>query len=315
MRAVEWLSSIELTADLNFDFFDLKPHTRSFTSGNFQLVNDEEETYLARRRRNATESAHLLMTIFDGAKEQNKSFLDRKDEAEHTINQVSLANFESKLEQDLVSLNNLLFIQHRNFIETMPFKRSDTSSGKCLFNATGLDDLYGRIEFYQDSEFEGTEDEYQEKLNTEEFTFIQEELQRWTTYSAIYQPGYTAASALIFLEKFLVDLCNLLGEAAPGTKPFKRGKGKSILDGRLTYIKENYGIQFKLPSQVAEIIFEARIARNHFSHGNWEEIENQMTKFKASDLMSAVSQIVVILFSAIHSSQLIDKGPMNDPLR
>lgn len=321
MRAVEWLNSIELSADINFYFFDLKPHSRSFFGGNVQLINDEEETYLVSRRR--TELAYVLIekgltprlpsSDFEWIKDQEKSLKGKKDSAKLSIDSILLRNFESKLEEDLISLNNLLFIQHRKFIETMPFKKSDSSPNKCLFDATGLDDLYGRIEFSQDSDYEGTEEDYQVQLDMDEAIFIEDELQRWTTYSAIYQPGYTAASALIFLEKFLVDLCKLLGEGTPGSPSFKRGKGQSILDGRLTYIKENYGIYFHLPPQVAEIIFEARIARNHFSHGNWEEIESQMTKFKASELMSAVSQIVAILFFAINTSLTIGKEPPNDP--
>lgn len=100
---------------------------------------------------------------------------------------------------------------------------------------------------------------------------------------------------MIYIEKFLINVSIICIEKGIAKKDFYKEKNISIIDGRLKHLKENCGLEFEIPSDLAEIILKARIARNMFSHGNWKEIEKTFLDFSASQVIGSCYKITLII--------------------
>ena len=77
---------------------------------------------------------------------------------------------------------------------------------------------------------------------------------------------------------------------------FVKKSKSSIIDGRISHLREECDLKFEIPPKIAEVIFNTRIARNLFTHGNWDEIEKYFLKFKASAIIKSTLACMYYMF-------------------
>ncbi len=231
-------------------------------------------------------------------------------------------NFDKRIFEkyydDLISLNNFLCILHESVSKTAPFRLSSKKEQDNFrkLNKHSDDKEYLEItsklrpnedelkKFYDLKEPEEVLDleNYEEEINDfyDKFdNFITAESRRWLSYVSNYIPGYTISSVLIFLEKFLIDVSEYCIEKKLTNIKFTKKNKSSIIDGRISHLREECNLKFEIPTKIAEVIFNTRIARNLFTHGNWDEIEKYFLNFKASEIMKSTLELVCIICLSI----------------
>ena len=86
-------------------------------------------------------------------------------------------------------------------------------------------------------------------------------------------PGFTLSLVMIYLEKFLIKVQKKCEHYKITKYEYIKPHKMSILDGRIKYLKESCELEFNFPPYLSKMIFYARITRNMFSHGDWNDIE------------------------------------------
>ena len=191
---------------------------------------------------------------------------------------------------DLVSANNLLHLQQKHFLEICPLK---LDGEKAVFDVSSLETNlgYGNFEQYSDETSEEADDAFHQ--------ILENEINRWTIYSNIYQIGYAASTIVIYIEKMLISVFDALKETDPSTKPSRRKSNLSVIDGKINILREDYKIEFHLPPKLAETLMAARSSRNMFAHGDWENIDVPFQYLTARDLVEGAYQFTCLLFEAL----------------
>lgn len=190
---------------------------------------------------------------------------------------------------NLLSLNNFLFAQHQDFLRRCPIKKS--KSGETVFDVNCLSSEIG-----EPIQYSGEEEEQALEAIDEIFG---DEINRWEQYAEIYQPGFAASSALIYIEKLLISTFKVLEDFEPSTKPRKRSTNMSIIDGKMDILRTEYSINFNLPSKLAKTFFAARTARNMFAHGDWENVVKPFAELTARDLIEGAQDFTKLLSEAL----------------
>ena len=260
-----------------------------------------------------------LIQSFSEALQKGEEIKFFSDDEEEDEDQKSFDKriFE-KYYDDLISLNNFLCILHESVSKTAPFRLSskkEQDSFRELNKHIG-DEEYLEItsklkpnedelkKFYNLKEPEEVLDldNYEEDINNfyDNFDkFMISESRRWLSYVSNYIPGYTISSVLIFLEKFLIDVSEYCIEKEMTNIKFVKKSKSSIIDGRINHLREECDLKFEIPPKIAEVIFNTRIARNLFTHGNWDEIEKYFLNFKASEIINSTLELVCIVCLSI----------------
>ena len=205
---------------------------------------------------------------------------------------LTLGNFFENKKRELISLNNYLYWQHKSFFEMAP---PFSEKSPDLFS--NLSKLYGEPSIEMSSDM--SEVEWDEIFNDELSDLLNEEQDRWTTYANIYQAGQTAVAIIIFLEKSLNELIDELSIHIDNKNKYNNKKGKSVLDSKLQFLQQEFDLEFRIPPRLAQIIFDARIARNRFAHGDWNEIERRLANTTASNLIKTIKEIISLIFLSV----------------
>ena len=285
---------------IKYDFFNLEYHSSDAIILRFDGDNLGRASYLnsigppfpieqVMARRDETTIDNLLVQLH----EQHGDITDEKvisqflNAREHPL--IQLFGLWVESEEGLISLNNLLYSQHRDFLRRCPLK---LQNGKEIFDSSALIVDMGHAIQFLDEEEESYLEAVGEAFETEE--------ERWELYANIYQTGFTASSILIYLEKLLIDVFKLLSNIEPDVKPDKRKTNLSIIDGKIKTLQQSYDIQLQLPPKLAATFLAARGARNMFTHGDWENIDAPFKDVTARDLIESAYQFTCLLFEALN---------------
>lgn len=201
-----------------------------------------------------------------------------------------IADLQSQCFEDLISANNLLFFQQKDFLERCPLKLKD---GQEIFDPSVLDVKmgYGLPFAYDDEEEEITEDRIGQAFDAE--------IIRWEQYANLYQTGYAAATIMIHLEKVIISVFALLARIDPEKTPGRRQTNLSVIDGKIKILKDTYDLDFHLPQNLAETLMKARVARNNFAHGDWEKVSEPFENLTAQDLVKGANEFCNLLFDTL----------------
>ena len=203
--------------------------------------------------------------------------------------------FYEPLKNELVSINNFLFIQQKEILRSSPIEASDDADFKIDYNT--FDEFYG-INVVPESD----EEEYEEFIE-EYFEIADEEGARWVNYFTKYFPGFALSMNIIFLEKMLNSAVALMRSIDGDLPQFKRVRKNSKIQDQLDYLKNVCELQFYVPSDLSQIILNTRIARNMFSHGDWDNLDEFVTQRSASKIINASFELLCILSVAINRRQ------------
>ena len=205
-----------------------------------------------------------------------------------SVSKTAPFKLSSKKEQDsFIKLNK--HIDDKEYLEITSKLKPNEDELKKFYNLKEPEDVLD-LENY-DEEIS----DFYEKFDN----FINAESRRWLSYVSSYIPGYTISSVLIFLEKFLIDVSEYCIEKKITDIKFVKKSKSSIIDGRISHLREECDLKFEIPPKIAEVIFNTRIARNLFTHGNWDEIEKYFLKFKASAIIKSTLELVCIICLSI----------------
>jgi hypothetical protein len=108
-------------------------------------------------------------------------------------------------------------------------------------------------------------------------------------------PAMSLVALYIFVEKGLKDLCwwyeelKSLETSLPASLEIpagakykvKKRRGESQIDGNLRYLVDELGINFKLRTEIAELLELSRQVRNNFAHGDWANVRRDLNKVDA----------------------------------
>lgn len=290
--------------NIKYDFFNLEYHSSDAIILRFDGDSLDRASYLKSKgppfpieqvmaRRDETTTDDLLAQL----REQHGETIDEKvisqflNAREHPV--IQLFGLWKESEKGLISLNNLLFSQHRDFLRRCPLK---LQNGKEIFDSSTLIVDMGHAIQFSDEDEETYLEEVDEAFKEEE--------ERWKLYANIYQTGFTAASTLIHIEKLLIDVFKLLSKIEPNVKPDRRKTSLSIIDGKIKTLQQSYDIQLHLPPKLAATFLAARGARNMFTHGDWENIDAPFNNLTARDLVESAHQLTYLLFEALNKKYL-----------
>ena len=143
--------------------------------------------------------------------------------------------FFSNQFDELIRLNNFLFIQHSGYLERCPWEPVPDGSPPNRhpgYNFEKTETVFGRIGF--DAEL--TEDNIEQAIDD----FLEYEEQKWGQFSNFYMPANTASMVLIYLEKLLDLTSQELIQLAILDKKYNSRKGKrSIIDGMIYHLERS----------------------------------------------------------------------------
>ena len=272
---------------VKFSFFNLKFHAPFETQMAFDGPFSDTD-YLKKN----------LSTILDSFDEERvaeelvrivsdeDNFLQNYEIAPH----LEIEILQSKCFDDLISANNLLFLQQKDFLDRCPLK---LENGQQVFDVTTLTEKmgYGLPIAYVDED----EAEFESRIGDA----FDAEINRWEEYANLYQTGYAAATVMIHIEKILIDVFNLLEKIDPEKVPQRRKTNLSVIDGKIQVLRDTYNLDFNLPPKLAETIMAARVARNNFAHGDWKKISMPFESLTARDLLIGANEFCNLLFEAL----------------
>ena len=160
--------------------------------------------------------------------------------------------FFSNQFDELIRLNNFLFIQHSGYLERCPWEPVPDGAPPNQhpgYNFRKTEKLFGQIGF--DAEL--TEDEIEEAMDD----FLEYEGKKWGQFSDFYMPANTAAMVLIYLEKLLDLTSEELIRLELLDKKYNSRKGKkSIIDGLIYHPSVEANLNIQLSPAVASLLFE-----------------------------------------------------------
>ena len=70
-------------------------------------------------------------------------------------------------------------------------------------------------------------------------------------------------------------------------------------DTWLEHLKEEFNLDLQIPPVLAEVLFKARIARNRFAHGNWEDLEQSFSGLTSKQLVECAYVFTNLLLLSI----------------
>lgn len=265
---------------INYDFFDLEFYNDH--SGDF--IPDEKTISKARGAKYLNHPIELAF-IEDAL----RRIYNDKPRGPVDI----FRDFFEEQKTELIRLNNLLFFQQQHFLEIIPFY---PDNGKITFDPSRLEKFYGHFAICED-DFE-TEEEELELIESQLDRVIDIEEKKWVVYANLHQPGYVASAVLIYIEKLLIGISKKFSEYENKNDNFRQSKS-SILDGRIKYLKEEFNLDLEIPPVLAEVLFKARIARNRFAHGNWEDLEQSFSGLTSKQLVECAYVFTNLLLLSI----------------
>ena len=204
-------------------------------------------------------------------------------------------NFFEPFKNELVSINNFLFIQQSEILKSSPIELSDKDDFKIDYNS--FDSFYG-IDFVPEPD-----EEEHDQFMEEYLDLADEEGARWVDYFTKYFPGFALSMNIIFLEKMLNSSVALMRSIDGDLPQFKRVRKNSKIQDQLDYLKNVCELHFHVPSDLSQIILNTRIARNMFSHGDWDNLDEFVTQRSASKIINASFELLCILSVAINRRQ------------
>ena len=246
------------------------------------------------------------------------------DETDEELPREKLVKLHSKYFDEIISTNNFLYITHAAIMESAPFKlnsndeierifrQKSTSlsneeysylSSRISYNYKKLTSFY-KIESFNPSEhnfeheedFNDTEGHYYEQLTD----FARDESLRWLNYISTQIPGLTMFSIISILEKFLIDITNFCEENNLIDKNYSpENQKKSIIDNKLNYLKKECNLDFNIPQKISQIIWNSRISRNRFAHGNMENIHKYLYSFKSSEVINSTLNLIGLIIISL----------------
>ena len=100
----------------------------------------------------------------------------------------------------------------------------------------------------------------------------------------------------IFVEKSLKDLTKYMkGE---DEKPAKQIKGYSKVVSYIKYMNDTLGLNFTVDENILNYIDEARIVRNAYAHGDWDEIRKLLSNKDLREYFTAASSLFYLIENA-----------------
>lgn len=125
--------------------------------------------------------------------------------------------------------------------------------------------------------------------SAEELHYYDDEIPDWENNVNVL----AKANAIVLLCSFSEWALKIVSKELTSEVPRKTSRGQSDIEHLLQHIKENAGLS--LPDQDMElsIIHSFRSIRNAFAHGNWQELEQQLTVLRLRDCFEAVSNLVM----------------------
>ena len=193
---------------------------------------------------------------------------------------------------EIISLNNFLYLMHSSIIKSAPFYLDNKNANETY---GVMHDWYKVSEFYDvptPDSFIDDDKEFIENYENDFEDFFSEEVERWVNYLLLYVPGFTLSLVMIYLEKFLIKVQKKCEHYKITKYEYIKPHKMSILDGRIKYLKESCELEFNFPPYLSKMIFYARITRNMFSHGDWNDIEKNFKELNASKIINAAFMMV-----------------------
>ena len=127
-----------------------------------------------------------------------------------------------------------------------------------------------------------------------------DEILKWTESTNFIGPSIFLLSLYFFTEKSLKNLCYSFTEGTkhwqvPMGERFKvsQKKNESIVEASIRYLKETKKFNFELNSKTLSLFEEIRILRNNFAHGDWENVQKNLSSIEINDAFKIVADIFV----------------------
>ena len=126
------------------------------------------------------------------------------------------------------------------------------------------------------------------------------EILKWTESTNFIGPSIFLLSLYFLTEKSLKNLCYSFTEGTkhwqvPEGERFKvsQKKNESIVEASIRYLKETKKFNFELNSKTLSLFEEIRILRNNFAHGDWENVQKNLSSIEINDAFKIVADIFV----------------------
>ena len=127
-----------------------------------------------------------------------------------------------------------------------------------------------------------------------------DEILKWTESTNFIGPSIFLLSLYFLTEKSLKNLCYSFTEdtkhwQVPEGERFKvyQKKNESIVEASIRYLKETKKFNFELNSKTLSLFEEIRILRNNFAHGDWENVQKNLSSIEINDAFKIVADIFV----------------------
>ena len=127
-----------------------------------------------------------------------------------------------------------------------------------------------------------------------------DEILKWTESTNFIGPSIFLLSLYFLTEKSLKNLCYSFTEGTkhwqvPEGERFKvsQKKNESIVEASIRYLKETKKFNFELNSKTLSLFEEIRILRNNFAHGDWENVQKNLSSIEINDAFKIVADIFV----------------------
>ena len=127
-----------------------------------------------------------------------------------------------------------------------------------------------------------------------------DEILKWTESTNFIGPSIFLLSLYFLTEKSLKNLCYSFTKGTkywqvPEGERFKvsQKKNESIVEASILYLKETKKFNFELNSKTLSLFEEIRILRNNFAHGDWENVQKNLSSIEINDAFKIVADIFV----------------------
>ena len=129
-------------------------------------------------------------------------------------------------------------------------------------------------------------------------------------------PTMVVVSVYIFLEKALKDLCYCMSQqgltspymlvGVPAGEKFKvkKARNESQIDATLRFLNDRLTVKVILPPTVADGLENARVLRNAYAHGDWEEVRDSLHRIPPTLAFDLAELILDELASKVNLSSI-----------
>ena len=137
-----------------------------------------------------------------------------------------------------------------------------------------------------------------EDLTEDHKEILDEEILDWKTNVGFVTPSMILVLLFFLTEKSLKNLCYSFSEgegeyAVPAGKRFKikNNNNESQIEANLRYLNEKCNFDFQIDEKIISLLYHCNKIRNNFAHGDWINVEEDITKIDLASAFKAISDL------------------------